>query len=279
MKAPTIGADPELFICDANDKIIPICGLLGGTKGAPIDIGGGIGLQEDNVMAEFNIPACTGPAEFHSYIESGVARVLAHVQKAVPGARIATRGEWLFRHDELTHPQAMMFGCQPDFNAYTKGTMWPPLNPATLNKGDGAMRFAGGHVHLGYKRNDEIPDFVAAAFGDMFIGLGFVEYDRQPERRSLYGQPGRYRPTAYGIEYRTLSNFWVTQHHEYAEDVGNAAIDLCTFLGSVDMDVLRSIYREAPWRDVREAILKEDAGLAARLLNHFRHDPYLTGYL
>src|SRR5690606_7709119 len=30
-----------------------------------------------------------------------------------------------------------------------------------------------------------------------------------PRRKSLYGHPGRYRKTEYGIEYRTPGNFWL----------------------------------------------------------------------
>jgi hypothetical protein len=29
------------------------------------------------------------------------------------------------------------------------------------------------------------------------------------KRRGLYGKRGAYRPKSYGVEYRTLSNFWV----------------------------------------------------------------------
>ena len=46
---------------------------------------------------------------------------------------------------------------------------------------------------------------------DFFCGIPSVLLDRennQKSRRELYGKAGSYRYTTYGLEYRTLSNFW-----------------------------------------------------------------------
>ena len=57
----TIGADPECFIVVRDkhngDTPYPIVGMLGGTKDNPLVIADGYAVVEDNVMAEFNIPA------------------------------------------------------------------------------------------------------------------------------------------------------------------------------------------------------------------------------
>ncbi|MHA1950113.1 MAG: putative amidoligase domain-containing protein, partial [Candidatus Thorarchaeota archaeon] len=49
---------------------------------------------------------------------------------------------------------------------------------------------------------------------DLFVGIpaAYVNFDKGPSilRSHLwYGKPGRYRETEYGLEYRTLSNFWL----------------------------------------------------------------------
>jgi hypothetical protein len=46
---------------------------------------------------------------------------------------------------------------------------------------------------------------------DFYHGMISVVLDSSPEamaRRYLYGKAGCYRPRTYGVEYRTLSNFW-----------------------------------------------------------------------
>lgn len=55
----TLGADPELFIQTPDGRMKSIIGLLGGTKEHPknIDDNRMFKVQEDNVAAEYNIPA------------------------------------------------------------------------------------------------------------------------------------------------------------------------------------------------------------------------------
>jgi hypothetical protein len=47
---------------------------------------------------------------------------------------------------------------------------------------------------------------------DCLLGLPSIMLDRNPmqrERRTLYGMAGEYRKPDHGVEYRTLSNFWL----------------------------------------------------------------------
>lgn len=273
----TIGTDPEMFLCDSTTGVLmPVCGLLGGTKGAAIDIGQETGLQEDNVMVEFNIPPQTDPNKFAQVVRTSRQAVLTYCRKAMPGATLYPYGEALFEFGLLKHPQAMTFGCSPDFDAYQHGSPCAPVDPEELNDMGGAWRFAGGHVHIGYEAED-VPDFVAASFADLFIGLWATRYDRQPHRRALYGQPGRFRPTSYGIEYRTLSNFWIVEAEDYAKYVGQQALGLADYLSSTPVGEIRGHFKEIPWADVKAAIENEDYKMAGAIRSHVKKQFGIAG--
>lgn len=267
----TIGTDPELFLVDSAGAPVPVCGLIGGAKGKPLDLGEGYGVQEDNVMLEFNTPPADDPYAFIECVRTGIAKVNDLIRVKLPRLTLDSRGERLFTSEQLADPKAMTFGCSPDFDGHGHGKPHTAVDPARLHDAGGAWRFAGGHVHLGYKVAFDVPDFVTAAFGDIFLGLPSVGLDNQPKRRALYGCPGRYRPTKYGIEYRTLSNFWV-QDSNYLDQVAHRAYALGHFMENCPETRMHKLFREVPWADVRRAINDEDETRAADVLAYLRHD-------
>jgi len=268
----SIGTDPELFLKDSRTGgVVPVCGLIGGAKGKPLDLGDGYGVQEDNVMLEFNTPPCNDPYAFADSVKIGVEKCLDLVHTRHPHLEFDNGSERLFSFPQLDNLQARQFGCSQDFDAYEHGAAFTPVNPEELNDDDGAWRFAGGHVHLGYDNPHNIPDFVVASFADVFLGLPSVGLDNQPKRRELYGAPGRYRPTSYGIEYRVLSNFWVMDF-SLAEQIGYRAYNLGSFIESSSEDRLQTLFKEIPWADVCRAMKDEDAERAADILAFVRHD-------
>lgn len=276
----TLGADPEFFLADVRTGgVIPACGLFGGEKGNAIPIPGldvkGFGYQEDNVMLEFNIPPTTSPSIFAKHISSAMTRLRKFIQDKDASLVIDKESARLFRMDQLQHPKAREFGCSPDFNAYAQGAPFEPVNPAVLMEGeDAAWRFAGGHIHIGYDRKD-VPDFVVAAFADVFIGLNLVPLDFQGYRRTYYGTPGRYRPTPYGIEYRTPSNFWLFNNHGLGAVAGGAR-RLGRWIERAPLGVIQKAYISIPWGDVAEAIRTESEEHALEIteevMNHIGED-------
>lgn len=270
----TLGTDPEIFLRVAKTKeLIPACGLIGGTKDKPLALGDGYAVQEDNVMLEYNTPPTEDPYAFVDRVVEGMKRSMEKVNSLHPGLEFAPENERLFGFDLLADEQAMQFGCSPDFNAHNMGAANMVVNPQELEAEDGAWRFAGGHVHIGYNKpkTANLPHFVAACFADVFLGLPTVGLDLQTMRRNLYGQPGRYRPTKYGIEYRTLSNFWVMDIN-LMEQVAHRAYYLGHFLESADETRLQRLYRDVPWADVQAAISEENPDRAADVLAYVRHD-------
>ena len=274
----TLGADPELFLRDTRTGAATSCvGLIGGTKRKPlamIDMPEGYAVQEDNVMVEFNIPAQSTGRRFGRAVGNGIDYIRQLVRTSLPNHDLdmgaCTR---LFNSYELDNKQAQLFGCSPDFNAHNQGNPCPAVKPEALMEDDNAWRFAGGHVHLGYE--SEAPDFVAAALADVFLGLPSVGLDEQGLRRKLYGQAGRYRPTSYGIEYRTLSNFWIWDAR-LAQTIGERAWALAALL-ETDAEEIQRLYAEIPWTDVQQAINSEDEMKAADLIAYCSNDLSIGG--
>lgn len=261
----TLGADPEFFLRDVRTgSVVPAIGLLGGTKDKPVQIPGappGFTMQEDNVMVEFNIPPCTDEYTFADHIRTALNYLDEHVA-TVTDRRLERdiRPSRLFAHTSLMHSQARQFGCSPDFNAYRSGADFEPLLPTALEEEDGAWRFAGGHVHVGYHEviDYDIPHFVVAHFMDLFLGASMVEYEReQGKRGELYGLPGRFRPTSYGIEYRSLSNIWV---HDIgiSSEVASNALNVFNFLRESSEAEVAEVYGQLPWPSLRDALIKHD---------------------
>lgn len=191
----TVGTDPELFLLD-NGKPLSAEGLIGGSKSKPIYIDG-IGLQEDNVMVEFNTPVTKTASEMTDHIDKALKLIEEMTKKTiliVPSLR--------FDAVSLSTFQACESGCDPDFNAYTLSQNMAPMLSGT------DMRYAGGHIHIGRDLQDkEKSEYVKLM--DLVIGLTSLKYDKDTERRAMYGKAGRFRPKSYGVEYRSPSNWWI----------------------------------------------------------------------
>lgn len=198
----TCGADPEIFVADATGPR-SVIGKVGGTKEQPLPLplGNGFAVQEDNVAMEFCIPPASSKAEFISYIKQATGFLEKEV--CLPyNWSFDKRSAISFPEQELNDPRAFVFGCEPDFNAWTGG-----VNPRPKTS-DKLLRSAGGHVHIGCAHlGVNRVDVVKAC--DLFLGVPSILMDEGKLRRKLYGKAGAHRPKPYGVEYRTLSNFWI----------------------------------------------------------------------
>lgn len=192
-----IGADPELFLRNNTGSVVSAVGLIGGTKKEPRDIGNGCAVQEDNVAVEFCIPPCDEVSNFIRSINYNLEYIADYVKSK--GLTLSITASETFDPDQLESEQAKVFGCDPDYNAWTMRTNRRP------NSKDKLLRSAGGHVHVS---TDKHPFLVARCL-DLFLGVPSVLLDSDTRRRELYGKSGACRPKPYGVEYRTLSNFWL----------------------------------------------------------------------
>lgn len=194
-----LGTDPEIFLVNPQGKHIAINGYINAGKEDPMQVPNmapGFTLQEDNVALEYGIPPAATSAEFIAYIQQVMEASKGWLPPDVTFSKLSCT---IFEDDQLQHPGSRVFGCEPDYNAYTKK---PNPKPRPEHRG---MRSAGGHIHVETKAN--ILSVVKAM--DLFLGVPSVLMDDGVERKKLYGKAGAFRPKPYGVEYRTLSNFWV----------------------------------------------------------------------
>lgn len=201
-----LGCDPEIFLIDMEGKLRASCGLIGGTKRdpAPLPLGDGFAVQEDNVAIEFNIPPAKGAKEFSESIGKTL-KFLSMTVEAQHGFKLHRASAESFPDSELVSPAALEFGCDPDYNAWTRAR-----NPRPAAE-DKNLRSCGGHIHIGL--GDELKDLVEPEYlikcMDFHAGVPSVLLDEGEKRKLLYGKRGAFRSKSYGVEYRTLSNFWV----------------------------------------------------------------------
>lgn len=206
----TIGTDPEFFIRQRGGKYVTAETMFPGTKEEPHLMTSGAGLQTDNVAVEFASPVANNGKELVDHLKNTFHELFKmmppeHVLDVAPSAE--------FDADQLTSEQANLFGCSVSYNAWELRPNEPP--DATTTR----RRSIGGHIHVGAKEG-EGNDFLFDAYGkintvclmDAVHGIISVVLDHSEasiKRRELYGKAGDHRPTDYGVEYRTLSAFWM----------------------------------------------------------------------
>ena len=215
-----IGADPEFFVCK-DGRPVSAYGLIPGTKDRPYKVPMGA-VQVDGMALEFNIDPADSFTEFDNHMD----RVLSAIIKMVPGYEVLVESA-VMGGQQVSLPssvaefgeayissqpkEAKELGCMPDYNAYTK-----QANPRP--NADMPFRTASGHVHIGWTTEAVDPSDeghleacrALAKSLDVWLGLPSLLWDKDTKRRELYGQPGAFRPKPYGMEYRVLSNKWIT---------------------------------------------------------------------
>ena len=193
-----LGSDPEVFLQDWQGNPISAIGYINADKWNPHqipDMPQGYTLQEDNVSLEYGIPPAASADEFVAHIQSVMAKSLEYL----PNLTFSKLSCIIFPESQMEHPLAHIFGCEPDYNAWTMTENPKPAPPHPF------MRSAGGHVHV--ETTQEGQDVIRKM--DLFLGVPSVLMDKGEERKQLYGKAGAFRVKSYGVEYRTLSNFWI----------------------------------------------------------------------
>lgn len=202
----TIGADPEVFVTKDNE-FVSAHKLIRGTKEKPYRVTKGA-VQVDGMALEFNIDPSSNKKTFLLNIKT----VLSTLEHMVPNHKLSFDSVAYFNKKYLASlpEEATDLGCDPDFNAWTGKINTSPDKKVMF-------RTAAGHIHIGWTEGmldqDPIHFDVCKRIVkqlDYYLGLPSVLFDKETKRRELYGKAGAFRPKSYGVEYRVLSNRWLT---------------------------------------------------------------------
>lgn len=199
-----LGSDPEGFLQQdgkiiGSEKVIPKEGLRGDYRQLVV---------LDGVQFELHPSPANDPAHVGASLKKAFIVLSAAISR-FPGVSVSFRGVVDVEQEELDSlsPETRVLGCLPSENFYGM----PPLN---VDASTYTKRSAGGHIHFGLDGVEGLLDkrLEALPYFDIFVGNTGVLLDRDPgavERRLNYGRAGEYRTPNYGVEYRTLSNFWL----------------------------------------------------------------------
>lgn len=206
MGALKIGADPEFFLMQGG-KPRSAHNMIPGTKNNPFPVPCGA-VQVDGMALEFNID----PVEHEEDFVHNINTVLQSLRSMVPGEyEFAFDAAVRFDPDHMDEQpaEAKELGCEPDYCGWTDKVN--PAPDAGVN-----LRTASGHVHLGWTEveNPLDPDHFYTCCDlakqlDYALAVPMMLIEPANERRKLYGKAGCFRPKKYGMEYRTLSNYWL----------------------------------------------------------------------
>lgn len=202
----TLGCDPELFLCDREGNVVPAgCMAPDGKQFGP---GEGPEIVRDGVLLELR----PEPAADVDDLLANVRNTLRCAQEMAAKGRLLLRAEARMpvthRTLALCDKDALIFGCDPDWSAYTGRKQVIRVDAANH-----PWRYAGGHIHVGTDALRKPSDLITLCkVFDLFVGLPTVMMDRSPasvKRRKLYGRAGSFRPQPHGFEWRVSSNFWL----------------------------------------------------------------------
>lgn len=104
---------------------------------------------------------------------------------------------------------------------------------------------------------------------DIIVGNTCVMLDTDPanaERRKIYGKAGDFRLTNYGLEYRTLSNFWLRDYKLMSLVTGlvRTAVTISTDYHAGNKDLAIDILNCVKEKDIINAINNNDVVLAKK---------------
>lgn len=303
--AMSYGCDPEIFVVDGTGTVIPAWMYLPTEKATQRNIKGWLAgdytynagtlissVQKgkiwqspssnfiprkvpaywDGVQAEFAPWAKNCLETLHEGTRQGLKQVLEAARVFDPTAKFTLESVVEVPAKVLVDSadEHIQFRCSQSYNIYDDpGGQVPDARQYKY-------RCAGGHIHFGLPGRATAPGIEHAIKAlDGILGVAGVSLAQgldNPERRKTYGRAGEFRLPKYGVEYRVLSNFWLS----------HPGIAMLVFeLGRATMRMAESgLFRicwDAKAEETQEVINNCDVQGAKAILN--RNMPILTELL
>jgi hypothetical protein len=263
-----LGADPELFFAkvskDGRRRIV----------GSELYLPSGeeCNITVDGVQLELN-PA---PSSCRVYLAMNIKNLFLQLRDYIlpqqENLQLDFRQAVTISKQELNKlsEQAKVLGCEPSFNSHkeTVGDIQLKVDAEKYR-----VRSSAGHLHFGQRYHkinpplrvlDRVRSVVHAL--DLFLGNTCVMLDTSPaskKRRKLYGLAGEYRLPPWGLEYRTLSNFWLRAYPlmSFVTGMGRVILRVAS-PGNTTSSDLDKLLKVVPTKDLIYAINHNDPDIA-----------------
>ena len=294
MKTIVFGCDPELFIkrngqIIGAERLIPREGIeyIPGTFGrdgnhtSKSNKNGKIVL--DGVQLELNPRANTCRANLGNEIRALFMKLndfINPINQFIEASELKG-GKFELSFDQVVKirkkelnslsESSRTFGCMPSYNVYQP--MGERISKINVDPAKYLYRGGGGHIHLGHCDDNSIKQAlknydIMVPVLDIIVGNTCVMLDKNPlnkERRKNYGRAGEYRMPEYGVEYRTLSNFWLKDYQLMSLVTGLSRLAVNIVANSNEKrDFAKELMALVDQKDIVKAINNNDATLAKK---------------
>lgn len=280
----SFGADPEFFFKQNGavigaEKVLPKNGVMRTERFHKLDENGAHVLNEDGlfateerpygspliiidgVQAELNVVPNHCRQSFSTNISICFRKIAEQIHGKDIIASFAQTVEVDKEEMQTLSKDAQQFGCAPSKNVY--GRTKVEVKDASKYY----SRSAGGHIHIGHGSNTTVKNVLANTditipILDIIVGNTCVLIDRDPgniERRKNYGRAGEYRLPKHGLEYRTLSNFWLRSYQTMSLVMALVRFAVCV---AGDEAVSKELLALVDLEKIARAINENDVKLA-----------------
>ncbi len=215
----------------------------------------------DGVQAEFNVLPNTCRQSFSTNLAICFRKTAEQIHGKDIVASFAQTVEVDKEEMQSLSRDAQQFGCAPSKNAYGRTEVTVKDASKYLS------RSAGGHVHIGHAGDGTVERTlkntdITVPILDIIVGNTCVLLDRDKgnvERRKNYGRAGEYRVPKHGLEYRTLSNFWLRSYQTMSFVLALVRFAVCV---AGDEAVSKELLSLVDIEQVAKAINDNDLALA-----------------
>jgi len=268
----TIGSDPEIWVCNGDGTIIPACSFLPDAKKGAASSFNKL-LFNDGFQAEFNATPSICINGVVDSIQQHFDSLLTTAKQKFPKENVKLVAAPIMPVAEpllmAAKPEHVMMGCLPSKNLYK--TRGKPI----VDGREVGIRFAGFHIHIGYRGLTEEQAQRAVRAMDALVALPSVvlvgKSNSEKLRRDYYGQAGEYRLPKHGLEYRTISAT-LLKHPVWVHMMFDAA----RFAFQLGIRRLFEVHWKTSWEDVRDVVNAANVKEARKIL---ASEPLFDKYL